>query len=143
MIERKQIVDAARSYLGAPFVHQGRLREVGIDCAGLLTCVSYDVGLQDVRITEYSRQPDPRRFRELTNEYLRPVDFRSLGPGDILTFSILGAEQHYGLLTEVNPKRFIHAYESVGRCVEQELTLPWLRRIRGCYRFPEVAVWQS
>lgn len=142
MIDRQKIVEAARTYLGTPFMHQGRMRGVGIDCAGLLTCVSYDVGMGDVRITDYTRQPNPARFRDTTREYLEPVQFTELAPGDVLTFSIAGVEQHYGLLVDVNPKRFVHAYQSVGKCVEQELTLPWLRRLRGCYRFPEAAPWQ-
>ena len=35
VIKRREIVDAARNWVGVPYRHQGRTRN-GIDCVGLL-----------------------------------------------------------------------------------------------------------
>lgn len=143
MIDRALFIDAVRAYIGTPFQHQGRRRGDGIDCAGLLTCAAYDVGLTDVRVTDYTPQPDPLRFREIAREHMDAVAFADLTPGDVLTFAFKDAEQHFGVVVSMNPKRFVHAYASVGKCVDQELTLAWLRRVRGCYRIRGLAPWQS
>lgn len=138
MVEREEIVRVARSYINVPFKHQGRRKDDGVDCVGLLTCVVYDVGLGNVEITDYKTQPDPIRFHELTKEHLVPVIFKKLLPADVLTFAIKGVEQHFGLLVQIEPTmRFVHSYQTVGRCVEQELTAAWRRHVRGCYRLKE------
>lgn len=139
MTTRSDVVAAARRYLGTPFLHQGRHIEHGIDCAGLLTCVAYDLGLRDVRVTDYGRLPDAARAKSIIEAHMDPVPFAELAPGDVLSFVIVTEVQHYGLLTEADPYRFLHAFQTVGRVVEQTLAGPWLRRLRGCYRFREVA----
>lgn len=40
MIPRSKIVKVARSFVGTPVVHQGRLPGVGLDCGGVLECTS-------------------------------------------------------------------------------------------------------
>lgn len=129
------IVDAARSYLGAPFVHQGRHREHGVDCAGLLTCVAYDLGLGDVRVADYGRRPDPARAKSIIDSYMDVIPFDALAPGDVVSFVIVRAVQHFGIVTQINPYRFVHAYEPEGRVIEVSLSSQWRMRLRGCYRF--------
>lgn len=140
LVDRAAIVEAARSYVGTPFMHQGRLRGCGIDCAGLLMCVAYDLRMRDVRIDGYSRQPDERAFREALRDHLDAIPYCDLAPGDILTFAF-HAEQHVAIVTKADPVWIVHAYEKVGRCVEHPLDMVWMRRVRGCYRFREAAPW--
>lgn len=137
LVDRSSIVSAARSYLDTPWKHQGRMRGHGVDCAGLLMCVAYDVGIKDVRISDYGRTADPDRARAIIEEHMVPVRFSEVASGDVLSFVILNDVQHYGMVTA--PGMFLHAYQPVGKVVEQSLSEPWLRRLRGCYRFPEVA----
>lgn len=136
-MNREAIVQAARSYIDVPFMHQGRSRH-GIDCAGLLTCVAYDLRIKDVRVTDYGRLPDPDRARAIIEAHMDPVPFAQLQTGDALSFSIVHDVQHYGLVTELDPIRFVHAYQTVGKVVEQSLFGPWLRRLRRCYRFRDL-----
>lgn len=136
-VDRASIVETARSYLGVPFLHQGRSR-LGVDCAGLLTCTAYDLGIRDVRVTDYSRMPDESRARAVIEAHMDPVPYADLAPGDVISFSILTEVQHYGLVAEINPHRFLHAYGPANKVVEQSLDSIWLRRLRGCYRFREV-----
>ena len=136
-MNRDAIVASARSYIDVPFVHQGRSR-YGIDCAGLLTCVAYDLGMKDVRVNDYGRSPDPTRAREIIEAHMNPVPFAELAPGDVLSFVIVQDVQHYGLVVSMEPVRFIHAYQTVGKVIEQSMFGPWLRRLRRCYRFREL-----
>lgn len=141
LIDRARIVEAARKYLDTPFMHQGRARGMGVDCAGILTCVAYDLRIRDVRVTDYGRMPDAERAKALIEQHMDPVAFQDLAPGDVLSFVIVHDVQHYGLVTQLNPVRFLHAYEVVGKVIEQALGGPWLRRLRRCYRFREAAPW--
>lgn len=133
------VVNAARRYLGTPFMHQGRMVGIGVDCAGVLTCVAYDLGLKDVRISDYGRLPDPERAKQIIEAHMDPIPFSDLSLGDVLSFVILRDVQHYGVLTQTDSMRFLHAYETVGRVVETSLVGPWLKRLRNCYRFRGVA----
>lgn len=136
-MNREAIVQAARSYIDVPFMHQGRSRH-GIDCAGLLTCVAYDLEIKDVRVTDYGRLPDPDRARSIIEAHMDPVPFAQLQPGDVLSFVIVQDVQHYGLVVSMEPVRFVHAYQTVGKVVEQSMFGPWLRRLRRCYRFRDL-----
>lgn len=140
LIDRTRIVETARLYVGTPFLHGGRMRGHGIDCAGLLTCVAYDLRMRDVRINGYSREPNEELFRALLAEHCDPIAFSDLAPADILTFA-MPREQHLALVSQINPILIIHAYEKAGRCTEQPLANVWLNRLRGCWRFREAAPW--
>lgn len=135
-MNRESIVSAAWSYIDVPYLHQGRSR-LGVDCAGLLMCVAYDMGIKDVRISDYGRSPDANRARTIIEEHMERIRFSELEIADVLSFVILNDVQHYGIVTQMDPIRFVHSYQTVGKVIEQALVDPWLRRVRGCYRFPE------
>jgi cell wall-associated NlpC family hydrolase len=141
MVDRMAIVAAARRYIGTPFEHQGRMHGVGVDCAGLLTCVAYDLRLRDVRVTDYGRLPDGERARQIIEQHMDPIAYSDLAPGDVVSFAFMHSVQHFGIVTTINPIRFVHSYQTVGKVVEQALAGPWLHRLRGCYRFREAAPW--
>lgn len=141
LVDRSRIIEAARRYLGTPFLHQGRMLGSGVDCAGLLTCVAYDLRLRDVHVIDYGRTPDPDRARSVIETHMDAVPFSELAPGDVVSFVVVQSVQHYGLITEINPTRFLHAYQTVGKVVEQSLVGPWMNRLRRCYRFREAAPW--
>ena len=54
------VVAAARAHIGTPWQHQGRLRGVALDCAGLVIMVARDLGIvePDFDIRGYGRAPD-------------------------------------------------------------------------------------
>jgi NlpC/P60 family putative phage cell wall peptidase len=136
MIARARIVEAARAYIGTPFVHQGRVRGVGIDCAGLVIEVARKLNIRSVEINGYGRQPDQEQFRRLCHQYMVPIAWEEVEAGDVLTFAFI-REQHLAIVAERDPMSIVHAYESARRCVEQPLDRTWINRLRGCYRFPE------
>ncbi len=87
--------------------------------------------------------PDPDRARSVIESHMDPVAYSELAPGDAVSFVVMNSVQHFGLITEINPHRFIHAYQPAGKVVEQSLADSWLRRLRGCYKFREAAPWAS
>jgi cell wall-associated NlpC family hydrolase len=133
---RDDIVAAARSRLGISFLHQGRTND-GLDCLGLVQESARDCGLTDAQIVGYSRQPNEAEFRRQLAEHLIPVHVNDRLPGDVLTFAPSGSEQHLGILATA--VTFVHAY-ALRPCKVIEVSLaPWLPRLRGVWRFPELA----
>jgi hypothetical protein len=61
----EQILAAARSWLGTPWRHQGRLKGVAVDCGGLIIGVGKELGLLDFDIRAYGRIPDGQQLRAL------------------------------------------------------------------------------
>lgn len=125
------LVEAARLYLGVPWVHAGRSR-LGLDCVGLPLLVAHDLGITDFEDVNYSRVVNPERLRRQIEVFCDPVPVESMQPGDVLLFDILGTPQHVGLYA--GDGRLIHAYETAACVVEHRLDKSWRRRIVQTYR---------
>lgn len=84
MITRRDIGDAALSYVGTRFKMRGRTRS-GIDCVGLLLVVGRDAGL-DLQDTEkqYLRTPDAELFKQMIRDQSRPGEINCIQTGSIL-----------------------------------------------------------
>ena len=138
MPTRSQIVETARSYLGTPFQHQGRLKGIGVDCVGLLVCVGRDLGIELQDRTDYRRRPDGTLLQEMVDAQLEPISEDELvQPGDILLIRYR-APQHAAIVSKVEGDVWtcIHAIEN-GVC-EHRFDSRWERRVCGRYRIPGV-----
>lgn len=133
----------ARSYLGVPFVHNGRTR-FGLDCVGLLIVTGQALALLDhFQDDTYGRHIDAARLRAELETYLTPLPEPTAyqeavpwQPGDVLLFTIRRNPQHTALLTETGPEpRFIHACQSARRVVEARLDSRWQERLVGVFRW--------
>ena len=125
-------IAAARSYVGAPFHHQGRTRH-GVDCIGLVVCAARDAGLALVDRTDYPRDPNGLLPVELARQF---AAVESAQAGDILLMRFRGEPQHVAILADAT---LIHGYASIGRVVEHGLDAKWRRRIVAAYRLREFA----
>lgn len=137
-MNRADIVCEARSWLGTPFRHQGRLKGIGADCAGIVIGVAGALGLKCADIRGYSRMPGEEFQNEVARQLVR-IAYRDLLPADLLTFAFDSLPQHIALVTGIDPPRILHSHASVGSCVEQNLDDVWISRVRGAWRFPELA----
>jgi len=137
MIRREEIVREAREWIGTPYHHQGRVKGVGCDCAGLIIGIAHSLGISTFDYRHYSRQPDASVLLSLCDEYLDRVDSLDAAlPGDVLIFLIRRQPIHMGILTEKGT--VIHVWPSVGKVVEHILDEKWRRRIYRVYRYKEV-----
>lgn len=142
MVIRQQLVDEAMSCLGTPFVHNGRLKGVGLDCAGLVEMTARALGLyQGVVIPAYTMSPDPKLMRSILRGNLDEIAFKQIGLADILWFRISYDPQHLGIVVGMDPLTIIHVLNSSGR-KEVVLTVVhslWRERVAGCFRYRGVA----
>lgn len=134
MVTRKKIVAEARSYLGTPFHHQGRVKGVGVDCAGLVGMVAVALGLLGVDDIpkDYAKQPNAHAMTKVLDEKMIRIPIFEATIGDVYHFAFDREPQHVGIITDIG---IIHAYAQARKCVEHSLDFTWQSRIRGAYRF--------
>jgi NlpC/P60 family putative phage cell wall peptidase len=149
MPTRKQIVDEARSWIGTPFRHQGRLKGVGVDCIGLGFSVARALGLgiEDgvpMDRLNYSAQPMGDYVHEMTAKLLKQKPLEEMKEGDLVTVRMMVAACHLGIVSKLYAGTkdeclgIIHAFSSVKQVVETRIDDQLRARIVGCFEFPGV-----
>ncbi len=139
----RNVVVAARGWIGTPYLHQASIRGIGCDCLGLLRGVWREVlGHEPVPVPPYSRdwaepQGDEALLRAAGRYLLRLPDAIE-APGDVILFRMRTGSiaKHIAIQSETGAQpRFIHSYQGHG-VVESALTAPWRRRIAARFAFP-------
>lgn len=133
MTTRAEIVGWARECLDTPFHHQGRIAGIGLDCAGVICHAAARAGLPYDDVPGYGRNPCRSMLETILDA--QPGLVRVTGepqPGDVLLLRLARDPQHLGICTGAG---IIHAYETVGKCVEHDMDAAWRRRIVRVYRF--------
>lgn len=136
MITAAQLVRNARTWLGVPFVHQGRSRH-GVDCIGLqianlAECDALPVHFRDVRT--YGRRPNGELLREI-ERYCTPADRASAGVLIVIRWPQVKLEQHVALCTGPT---MIHAYQGRRGVIEHGYVGEWIRNTVSLWRLPGV-----
>lgn len=132
---RAKIIEEARSWIGTPFKHQGRLKGLAVDCAGLVIGIAHALQLSEFDYTAYSHQPDGITLKRLLNQQLKPIFLSAAQSGDVLLMRFEAAPQHLAILSE---EAIIHAYAQVRCCAEHRLDEVWRSRIVSAYAYPGV-----
>lgn len=99
MTTRAEIVAAARSLLGTPYVPQARIAGVGIDCVGLPILVSRMLGLKgpDFDVKGYLMTPDGSLLPEC-DKHMDRIPERCMSPGDMVVCRWGGEPHHVGIV---------------------------------------------
>lgn len=127
-------IDVARSLIGVPWKHQGRNRNVAIDCVGLLI-IAFDT--EDT--TAYARDPANGALEaRLKYHFGEPVGSSAddAQAGDVVLMRYGKVPRHVGIIANGIDGRLslIHTDSNVGRVVEHALDEKWKRRVCGVYR---------
>lgn len=138
------IVEAARLWLGTPYVHQASVRGAGCDCLGLVRGVWAEVyGAEPEAVPPYTPDwSEPQRDEVLWRaaaRHLRPKPLTTESLGDLLLFRMRDGSvaKHLGIQSATGAAPlFVHAYARHG-VVESPLSGPWMRRIAARFEFPE------
>jgi NlpC/P60 family putative phage cell wall peptidase len=130
-----QIIAEARTWIGTPFHHQGRVKGVGVDCIGLAIGVAKALRYvhQDFEYTGYKRTPfgttlvDVMRSSGFVDEVRNPM------PGDILVFRVATDPQHVAFLTA--EETLIHSYAQARKVCEAGYDDEWRKLFVTAFRF--------
>lgn len=135
MVNRADIVAAARAMKDTPFHHQGRRPGVALDCWGLVVCTAWECGLPFEDYDSYGQRPE-------ASEVLRVIDERmdrisEIVPGCMILTTVGRNPQHMGIRTE---RGVIHAHNRIGggpttKVREERWSDRWATRVYGIYDY--------
>lgn len=126
---------AARDWIGTPYLHQAATKGVGCDCLGLVRGIWQELhGAEPEQVPAYTADWSEPQGEELllaaANRHLRHTQL-ALAVGQILLFRMRdgAVAKHLGIVSRIEPyPQFIHAYTGHG-VVESPLSTPWRRRV--------------
>ncbi len=134
---RAAIVAEDRSWLGTRFHHQGRLRGVGVDCAGLVVQVAQALGLSEFDRTDYTPLPDGAMLQAACESQMHRLALAEIQPGDVLLLKFDRHPQHLAIVGDhpLGGLSLIHAYAPARKVVEVRLDEGWRQQVMAAYRF--------
>lgn len=132
MPNRHDILNEAKTWLGTPFKHQGRIKGKGVDCVGILIGIAHHFQLTDFDYHTYSHLPDGVTMRLLLDKHMQMIATDAAQPGDVYLLRFEHQPQHVAVMTEYG---ILHAYAQVRRCVEHRMDDLWRSRIVCAYAF--------
>lgn len=143
MTLREQIIKEARTYVGVPYLHQGRSRS-GIDCIGLVINVAAACGVINERQYDYinkqfrgyARLPGEKTLITALSEFMSMRSFRLAEPADIIVTKFDRAPRHCMILTDQGT--IIHAFANIGRVTEQRYAHMWKREATASFSLIEL-----
>ena len=140
---RQQALAIAYSWIGTPYVHQGRCKHAGCDCIGLIIGIWLELYGQlpkGIVIPPYTpawaEETGKSLMVSVAAQCMEAIPLDSILPGDVLMFSMVrnGPTKHAGILS--GEEKLIHAYQ--GHAVaETAMNLPRYARLNYAFRFPE------
>lgn len=139
----QDIVTEARSWRNTPFLHQGRLKGLGVDCAGFVAMVAQNVGLTEVEIPhDYKPREDGTAMMAMLSQHLDFIPTSEARPGDVLALcdEMLrepDIPRHLAFVTEVRETTTIIVHASKHGVREHRIDSAWRRRIHSAWRIKE------
>ncbi|WP_175837106.1 NlpC/P60 family protein [Burkholderia anthina] len=130
IVTREQFVAEARTWMDTPFKMQGRLKGVGVDCAGLIIETARVLGLTEFDYTTY-RRPKGDMMRDFADDLMDPIRSDQTDAADVMLFRWGNHTTHIALLT--GPRSVIHAHAPNRRVVEHDLSDDMLRYLERAY----------
>lgn len=144
----EQVWREARTWVGTPYRHHGRIKGDRCDCVGLIVGVGEFVGLTLYTRFDYSSHPKAEKLLKETGAVLIESPWRredgpvQLVAGEVVAMCVGAAlePQHLGIvgMLDNGSQSIIHAFNKEGRVVEHTLSKWWASRIIRVYRYPNV-----
>jgi len=137
-----KLISESRTYLGVPWIHQGRSRK-GVDCVGFILLSFAKLNIPIVEIKGYSRHPDGTKLKEVMDNQksTRPLlPNEEIKPGDVVLFKIRKEPQHVALVTDSSTYDLgiIHSYNGgMKEVIEHDFAEYWKKKIIAVYRVRE------
>ena len=137
----------ARTWVGTPYRHQGKVKGRAVDCVGLILGVGHALGFLNIsreewaRFASYSRTPNPRKMGEAMELFLDALPIGAAEeppPGAVGWFGWRDEmPMHLAIIGEFQGRRtMIHAFSHAERCVEHGFVSEWPGRVVSWWAYP-------
>lgn len=135
----QQVSNVAKTYVGTPFHHLGRVKKVGIDCVGIILGVAEELNIPLVihpDFKRYGRKAKQRPLLDYMDEQFIWVGSREVGSIAVSWYDRVTKEpSHLGIVTEIG---MVHTNGHLGITIEEHWSPKWTTRIVGYYKYPGV-----
>lgn len=137
----QRIVEAARSWRGTRFQHQGNLKGLGVDCVNFISEVAREAGVTGLGIPKnYRPHEDGTIMLQLLREHMELVD--EMQPGDVLALCDEALREpdiprHLAFVTELRPQTTMIIHASQFGVREHRMNSMWLKRVHSVWRIQE------
>jgi hypothetical protein len=149
MATRADVQKVVREYIDTKFHPIGRVKGGGVDCVGLVLCVSEDLNLKDSAGVPFRRMDYPKYSVQAIDSKVQDECKRrmiekmkmNLLPGDVVTMKVPYNPCHTGIITEIGGVlHIVHALNSGSRprVIEHILDKKWRHCITGAFSLPGV-----
>jgi len=136
----EKIVEIAKTWEGTKWQHQGRLKQHGVDCAGFISEVARESGIDHSPIpADYHLRENGSEMLRLLQNHMEFVPTAEMQAGDVLAFCDEACREpniprHLAIVMEITPKTtyIIHASEHGVR--KHRIDSHWRRRIHSVWR---------
>jgi len=136
MTTRQEVLIEARTWIGTPWVHQGRIKGEAIDCVGYPIKVAQHFNFIDWDYTNYAKFPDHKLFVKMCRRWLTPVQ-RDPIPGDLVLMAVSRHPIHIGFIGDkAKPFSILHAFEPARKVTEHRVNKVWLKSIKMVFEVP-------
>lgn len=135
MVTRSEVVAEARTWLETPYRHQGRLKGVAVDCAGLVLGVVRALGMECRDVEGYAKRPDGT-LKDIVYSQTLPVEPGCEAAGDVVVFHWDNDPVHLAILTSKDS--IIHAFAINREVCEHGINERWRRQIAAFRKIPGV-----
>lgn len=138
------VEDTARSFVGTPFRHQGRIPGVGLDCVGVVAKTAHLLGISDYDWTNYQRRASwAGEFESHFSRNMDRVRVPDIRAGHVAIFRQEGFPCHCGVIGSRSGRglSLIHAYLPRRAVVEEDFIGEWTAgdRIMAAFAYRGVA----
>ena len=122
---REKISNEAMQWIDTPFHHQGRAKNIGVDCIGLIVGIAKNLSLKsevsdvtnqrnillhELDNPNYSPLPNRTQLKDFLANTLIEIEKGDLDVGDIILFTLNRWPQHVGIITRIQEDIFfVHA----------------------------------
>jgi len=139
---RDRIILEAREWLGTKFQHQGRIKNVGCDCIGLISGVLQRLSLRingveisDIDDKNYNKFPDKNLLEKQLDSLFDSRKLEGAKVGDIFLMKFFRNPQHVGFISQIEGDKvyIIHSYINAEGVVEQHLNENFAKKIIKIY----------
>lgn len=154
---QQTIIREARTWIGTPFRHQGRVKinnesRGGCDCLGLVMGIASSLKLKsratnppplisNYDIVNYPKIPNASLLIDSLSLHLYEIDLSTIEPADVVVIKFDNNPQHLALIADYpTPPNLglIHCYLEARKVVEHILDTDWQNKLVKAYRFLDV-----
>lgn len=133
-------IATARSFIGTPWVHQGRSDD-GIDCLGLVSVSARTSHGNTVDVLDYAPQAQDETMLQMCQQHMDRVQVSELQPADVVICKY-GNQRHMAIVGDYpapGELSLVHASSLFGKVVEHRLDAAWRRLILAAFRLRETS----